>query len=219
MTFNMSYALHILPQLIGGAGVSLILTIAGMGVALLLALPLALVRLSTVRPLAALADFIFYFVRGTPLLIQLFFLFYVLPFAGIQFPAFLTGVGALGIYESAYLSEIYRTGILAVPKHQWEAATALNLTPGRTWSRVILPQAIPPMLPAIGSQMIMAFKESAIVSTITVQELLNTALTEANSTFRYTEPLLLAGFIYFVLSYSGSLLVRVLEKRYAVTGR
>ena len=127
---------------------------------------------------------------------QLFFLFYILPGYGLTLDALTTGVLALGLHYSSYTAEVYRSGIQGVPRGQWEAATALNFSPVQTWRRVILPQAIPPVIPALGNYLIGMFKDTPLLATITVLELLGTALTEAGRTFRYLEPITLVGLIF-----------------------
>ena len=99
----------------------------------------------------------------TPLLVQLFFMFFVLPRYGLRLPAFTVGVIALGLHYGAYNSEVYRAGIDAIGKGQWEASIALNFSPLDTWRRIILPQAIPPMYPALGNYFVAMFKESALL--------------------------------------------------------
>src|SRR5690606_25866702 len=103
------------------------------------------------------------FIRNTPLLVQVFFIYYSLPMmTGISLPAFYAGILGLGLHYSTYLSEVYRSGIEAVPRGQWEAATALNYTKLDTWRSVILPQAIPPIIPVLGNYLIVMFKETPI---------------------------------------------------------
>ena len=115
------------------------------------------------------------FVRDTPLLVQLFFLFYVLPEWGLTFSALTTGVCAIGLHYSTYTMQVYRAGIEAVPVGQWEAATALNLPVRRTWTAVILPQAIRRVIPALGNYVIAMLKDTPILMVITVLELMGQA--------------------------------------------
>src|SRR5690606_37212771 len=117
------------------------------------------------------------------------------------------------IHYSTYLSEVYRSGIEAVPKGQWEASTALNFTRTKTWLRIIFPQSIPPTIPVMGNYLIVMFKETPTLSAITVVELLLTAKELGSSSFKYVEPLTLVGIIFLALSYPSALLVRALEKR------
>ena len=151
------------------------------------------------------------------MLVQLFFAFYVLPELGIQLPAEPTGILVIGLHYATYTSEVYRAGIRAVATGQWEASIALSLPTLSVWQRVILPQALRPMIPALGNYLIQLFKEVPLLSTITVYELLNTANLIAGSSFRYLETLTLVGLIFFLLSYPSSLLTRYLEVRLART--
>src|SRR5690606_41182607 len=104
------------------------------------------------------------FLRDTPLLVQLFFLYYVLPVYGIILPAFLTGAIALGLQYSAYTSEVYRGGIEAIARGQWEAARALNLTPWRTYRDIVIPQAVPRIIPTMGNYLVSMLKETPVLS-------------------------------------------------------
>lgn len=213
MDFSVAYALTILPVLLRASIVTLEATIGGMAVALVGGLLIAIARMSSIRPLSLAAQGYVEFIRSTPLLIQLFFLFYVLPEYGVMFSPLLTGVVGLGLHYSSYTAEVYRAGILGVPRGQWEAADALNLSPLRTWARIILPQSIPPVVPVLGNYLISMFKDTALLSTITVRELLGTALGEAANSFRYLEPITLVGIIFLALSYGSALVVNHLQSR------
>ena len=153
------------------------------------------------------------FIRNTPLLVQLFFLFYVLPTWGLTFSALTTGVFAIGLHYSTYTMQVYRAGIEAVPAGQWEAATALNLPMRRTWTVVILPQAVRRVVPALGNYVISMLKDTPILMVITVPEMLSEARLYAQETFRFTEPLTVIGVAFILISYLASLLLRTLERR------
>ncbi|WP_043686777.1 ectoine/hydroxyectoine ABC transporter permease subunit EhuD [Streptomyces xylophagus] len=153
------------------------------------------------------------FVRDTPLLVQLFFLFYVLPEWGLTFSALTTGVFAIGLHYSTYTMQVYRAGIEAVPVGQWEAATALNLPVRRTWTAVILPQAIRRVVPALGNYVIAMLKDTPILMAITVLELLGQARLFSQQHFQFTEPITVIGVAFIVISYPASLLIRALERR------
>lgn len=213
--FNWEFAFEILPRLLGGLVVTVEATFAGFIIAVILGLFLALGRRSEnpwiSQPIGAVVEFI----RSTPLLVQLFFFFFVLPRYGIRMPAFIVGTLALGLHYGTYTSEVYRAGINAVDRGQWEAATALNFSPMRVWTGIILPQAIPPMFPALGNYLIGMFKESAQLLAITVTELMLTARVIGTETFRFLEPITLAGVLYFLVSYPAALVVQRLEARYA----
>ena len=211
--WSWSYVLEILPALLEATLVTVRLALLGFVVALTVGLLVAVARLGRFVWLSRLAWSFTECVRLTPLLVQLFFAFYVLPEIGIQLPAEPTGVLVIGLHYAAYTAEVYRTGILSIPTGQWEASTALNLSARDTWQRVVLPQAVRPMVPALGNYLIQLFKEIPLLSTITVYELLNTGNLLASSSFRYLETLTLVGVIFFLLSYPSSLLIRRLETR------
>ncbi|MET8815266.1 ectoine/hydroxyectoine ABC transporter permease subunit EhuD [Streptomyces sp. NPDC004549] len=153
------------------------------------------------------------FVRNTPLLVQLFFLFYVLPEWGLTFSALTTGVVAIGLHYSTYTMQVYRAGIEAVPAGQWEAATALSLSRRRTWTAVILPQAVRRVVPALGNYVISMLKDTPMLMVITVLEMLGRARLFSQQHFQFTEPLTVIGVAFIVLSYLASLLLRALERR------
>ncbi|MGW3951445.1 ectoine/hydroxyectoine ABC transporter permease subunit EhuD [Streptomyces sp. NPDC004752] len=153
------------------------------------------------------------FVRNTPLLVQLFFLFYVLPEWGLTFSALTTGVFAIGLHYSTYTMQVYRAGIEAVPVGQWEAATALSLSVRRTWTVVILPQAIRRVVPPLGNYVISMLKDTPILMTITVLEMLGRARLFSQQHFQFTEPVTVIGVAFIVISYLASLLLRTLERR------
>jgi polar amino acid transport system permease protein len=153
------------------------------------------------------------FVRNTPLLVQLFFLFYVLPEWNITFSALTTGVVAIGLHYSTYTMQVYRAGIEAVPVGQWEAATALNLPLKRTWTAVILPQAIRRVVPALGNYVISMLKDTPLLMAITVLEMLGEARLFSQQNFQFTEPLTVIGVAFIIISYLASLALRALERR------
>lgn len=215
MTFDLGYSIQILPILLRAAEVTVLATLAGMGCALVGGLALALGRLSPVAPLRALVALYIELFRSTPLLVQLFLVFYVLPAYGVALSPFVAGILGLGLYYSAYIAEVYRAGIEAVPRGQWEVAWSLTLSPGDTWVRIVLPQAIPPIIPALGNNLISMFKDTPLLATISVTELLGAALREAGFTFRYFEPLTLVGLIFLAVSYPSALLLERLEHRFA----
>ncbi|MCD1261090.1 ectoine/hydroxyectoine ABC transporter permease subunit EhuD [Paenibacillus athensensis] len=209
--WDWNYALDILPQLLKALPMTIGATVLGFALACLLGLPLAVIRYAGGPIGSYMVAAWVEFIRSTPLLVQLFVLFYVLPLYGIAVSPFATGVIGLGIHYSTYISEVFRGGIEAVPKGQWEAARALNLGARRTWTGIILPQAVPPMAPVLGNYLITMFKETPMLSAITVVELLQTAKSLGSVSFRYVEAFTLVGCLFFALSYASSLLVRGVE--------
>lgn len=214
--WDWNYFWEILPDVIGdGLWVTIQATVYGSIIAYVLGLGFALLRRSGIRVVSLVAWAIIEFIRSTPLLVQIFLLFFVLPDFGIKFDALTTGVIALGLHYSTYAAEVYRAGIEAVPVGQWEAATALSLPRGRTWRAVILPQAVPRVLPALGNYTISMLKETPLLLTIGVLDIVGAAYRVGSKAYRYVEPLTAAGILFLVLSYSASLLVRWLERRVA----
>jgi polar amino acid transport system permease protein len=218
MIFDPSYAAEILPRLLRASVVTVQATAGGFAISLVLGLAIAVGRGSAFGWLSRLAYLYVLVIRNTPFIIQLFILFFVLPQYGITMSPLLTGIVGLGLHFSAYTAEIYRAGIDSVPKGQWEAAVALNFHPRHTWMRIVLPQAVPPMTPVLGNTLIGMFKDSVVLMTISVVELLGAAAQEASRSFRYTEPLLIVGAIFLVMSLAGSAGVRALEARFAAHG-
>ena len=214
MFWDWAFAFEILPLLARASLVTLQATFLGFIIAAILGLAFAIGRMYGPPwlsvPLAGLIEFI----RSTPLLIQIFFIYFVFPEFGVVLGAMTAGVLALGIHYATYCSEVYRAGINAVPKGQWEAATSLNFSAQRVWAGIILPQAIPPMIPAFGNYLVAMFKETAQLSAITVVELLLSARIAGTENFRFLEPITIAGLLYFAVSYPSSLVVQQLEKRF-----
>jgi polar amino acid transport system permease protein len=217
MTWDSAFAWSILPELLEGLWVTVQITVLGTLIAMVVGLVVAVIRFSRIPVLSQLFGFLVQFVRGTPLLVQAYIAFFVLPAYGLRFGAFVTGVVVIGIHYSAYTAEVYRAGIADVHAGQWEAATALSLPMGRTWTRVILPQAVRSVVPMLGNYFIQMFKDSAVLFAITVYELMGHALAIGSSTYRYLEPLTIAGLLFLLVSYPASHLVRTLERRLALS--
>ena len=215
MEWDWNFVWQIMPTLLEGLKITILATVLGAVVAAVVGLLFAILRLSAPKPIARVVGFIVEFIRGTPLLVQLYFIFYVLPDIGISLPALAAGVIGLGIHYGTYTAEVYRAGIENVPRGQWEAARATNLTMRQTWLHVILPQAIPPMIPALANYLIAMFKETPLLSAITVLELMNQAKSIANSNYRYIEPMTLVGVFFLIMSLISVVFLRWLEERYS----
>lgn len=214
--WDWEFAWEILPDLLRGLAITVQLTALGITIALLLGLVLALLRRSRRRiirwPVAVFIEFI----RSTPLLIQLYFLFYVLPVeTDIVLSGFTTAVIGLAVHYACYTSETYRAGIESVPSGQWEAATSINLSRADTWRHVVLPQAIPTVMPALGNYVVASLKDAPLASTITVLGVLGTAQGIRDDLFRDLEPLTMAGLLFLAVSVPAAAFVRYLERRHA----
>jgi len=197
--------------------ITVLATASGMALALAIGLILAVLRRSHFRFISFPAAVFIEFVRSTPLLVQIYFLFYVAPNFGLSLSPLWTGILALGFHYGAYTSEVYRAGIDSVPKGQWEASVALNLSPLRRFMAIILPQAIPPIIPALANYVIAMFKETPLLSTITVLEMLYVAKDIGSQTFRYLEPLTIVGLLFLIVSLASSFPIRFLERKFRPT--
>lgn len=211
--WDWAYAWEVLPILAEASVVTLQATLMGFVLALLLGLVFAVGRMAGPAWLRLAVAGVVEFVRSTPLLIQIFFLYYVMPEFGLTIDAMPAGVLALGLHYGAYCSEVYRAGLENVPKGQWEASLALNLSPLTTFKDVILPQAIPPIVPALGNYLVALFKETPLLSVIAVLELMQTAKILGSESFQYTEPITLVGLFFLVFSLVSAALIRRVEQR------
>ncbi|MFF2654060.1 ectoine/hydroxyectoine ABC transporter permease subunit EhuD [Streptomyces sp. NPDC058045] len=213
MKWDWSAVADFMPDFWKGVLVTLQALVLGALIAFALGLVWALAQRSkfaAVRwPVTAITEFI----RNTPLLVQLFFLFYVLPEWHVTLSPLATGVVGLGLHYSTYTAEVYRAGIDGVPVGQWEAATALSLPKTRTWTAVILPQAIRRVVPALGNYVISMLKDSPLIATIGVLEMLGQARQFGSRTFQLTEPYTVIGIAFIVIAYIASLSLRSLERR------
>jgi polar amino acid transport system permease protein len=214
MEWDWNFVWQIMPTLLEGVKITILATLLGSVLAAAIGLAIALARRSPNRVLSRSVGFAAEFIRGTPLLVQLYFIFYVLPDFGILLPPMVAGTIGLGLHYGTYAAEVYRAGIDNVPSGQWEAAKACNLNARQTWTHVIIPQAIPPMIPALANYFIAMFKETPLLSAITVLELMNQAKSVANTYYRYVEPMTLVGAFFLVISLFSVILLRWLERRY-----
>lgn len=214
MEWSWDVAFSVMPKMLEGLIVTVQATLVGALLAYALGLLLALLKMSKNRPIALASYWSSEFIRRTPLLVQLYFLFYVLPDFGIFLSPFVAGVIGLGLHFSTYTSEVYRAGIENVPKGQWEASQALNYNAYQTMRHVILPQAIPPMIPPLANYLITMFKETPLLSAITVVELFNAANIYSNSHYKYLEPMTLVGVFFLIVSVPAAYAAMKLEERF-----
>lgn len=207
------FAASILPILLRGMLVTLQASVVGFFIASVLGLLLAALKGAPTRWISWPATLLTEFFRDTPLLVQLFFLYYVLPEYGLVLPAFLTGALALGVQYSAYLSEVYRAGLQAVGRGQHDAARALDLAPLRIFHAVVLPQAIPRIIPAMGAYLISIMKDVPVLSVVSILEMLSVARIIGDRTFDYFTPLTMVGALYLILTLVASALVNQLDRK------
>jgi polar amino acid transport system permease protein len=213
--WDWAYAQSVLPSLLEGLKITVFATVIGSAIAVIFGFVLAMARLARIPILSLLIWFLVEFLRGTPFLVQLYFVFYVLPNYGILFSPLTTGIVALGIYGSARAAELYRAALETVPLGQWEACLTLGLPLRRVWSGIIFPQMWPIAVPMLGNLIIAMFKDTAILSTITVLELVARAKDAGFQSFRYLEPLTIAGILFWAVSYPAARGLRLLEARHA----
>ncbi|RLQ85026.1 ectoine/hydroxyectoine ABC transporter permease subunit EhuD [Planomicrobium sp. Y74] len=214
--FNWSYAAEVFPTIFRAMFVTLGITLAAFAAALVFGLVLTLLRRVKFKPVAYLVHGFIEFVRGTPVLVQLFFVYFawpMVPVIGFKMTAVTAGIVTLGVHYSTYLSEIYRSGIESVDQGQWEASRALNFSKTKTWTKIVLPQAIPPIIPMLGNYLIVLFKETPLLMAISVNEMLMTAKNLGSQVFSFVEVYTIVGLLFLLLSYPSSLLVGYLEKR------
>lgn len=219
MDWSWSFALQILPQLTEGVKLTILISLIGSALAMVLGLAIAVAKMWAGGVVAAALSYVVAFIRGTPLLVQLYFVFYILPDAGLLLSPLAAGIITLAIHYASYTSEIFRAGIESVERGQWEAARALNFTKYQTWRNVVIPQAIPPMAPALGNYVVAMFKETPLLSTITVVELMNQARTVANIHYRYLEPMTMVGLFFLTVSIPSAFALQFLEQRYGLGRR
>jgi polar amino acid transport system permease protein len=200
-----------LPVVLRGFRLTLLATVLGSLVAAVLGLALAIAGRAPTRWVRVPVRAAVAFVRSTPVMIQLFAAWVLLPRLSVT----VIGVGVLGVHYAAYTSEVYRAGIDAVPRGQWEACTALSLPRHRVWRAVVLPQALRNVLPALGNYAISMFKETPFLSVIGVAEMVHQANEFGSEHFAYLETLTLTAAIFLVASYPTSVGLRTLEERLA----
>lgn len=224
---NFSWLPKYAVMLAQGAGITLILAFFTVVFGTLLGTLIALGKLSTHRiwgkPLRFLASAYVEFIRGTPLLVQILILFYGFPMLGIQmpeaewlskdFPRLFAGVLALSINSAAYVAEIIRSGIQAVDAGQMEAARSLGMRHSLAMIKIVLPQAVRNILPALGNEFVVVVKESSMVSLIGVMEIMRVSDIIRGMTFLQFEPLIVIAVMYFIITFSLSKLIAIFERR------
>lgn len=202
---------EIAPRLIQATGYTLVAAGAGYAIALVLGLVFAMAQRTPSKTLTFVVREFVEFIRSTPLVLQIFFIFFVGPQFGIRLSPWTSGMIAIGLHYSCYLSEVYRGGIESVAKGQWEAATALNMTTAQKYRRVIIPQAIPPALSGMGNYLVGIFKDTPMLSVIGVTELIHTANSIGAENYRFLEPYTMVGIIFLAISLPAAGLIRLAE--------
>ena len=212
--WDMGYAMDVFPDiLLAFVQYTLLVTVVGSAIAAVLGLVFAVVRRARVPGITGLLTAFIEFVRSTPIPVQLVFIFYVLPEFGPKLSVLTAGILTLGIHYACYYAEVYRAGIDGVARGQWEACTALSFSPRWSWQLVVLPQAIRSVLPALGNYVISMWKEVPFLVLLGAPVMVETARSLGSTSYRYTEPITIAGLIFLAASYPSAVAMRKLEKR------
>lgn len=211
--WDWAYAREVLPDLLEGLQLTVKITLLASLLALTLGFGLALARHLKVPVLATFANGFMQFFRNTPLLVQLYMFFYALPQFGIRISAVTSGILILGMHTGSYMAEVYRAGIESVHQEQWDASTALNLPTRKIWTRVVIPQALPPIVPVLGNYINEMFKLTAYVATIGAVEMFGQGLRVAELSYSYFVPLTMVGLLYLSVSITVTVLLRRIEAR------
>ena len=210
---------HYFPFLMKATLLTLKISLISLLFGFLFGLVAALLKLSPNGLLRLIGGFYVWIIRSTPLLVQLFLIYFGLPQLGIDLGPFMSGVLALALNTGAYNAETIRGGIISVPSGQLEAARSLGMGPALAMRRIVLPQAIRVAIPALGNNFVILIKDTSLVSTITLVELTLTAQRLIGSTYKPFEMYLMAAFLYAILTTTTSVLLGKLETRIAVERR
>jgi polar amino acid transport system permease protein len=205
------FAIEILPQMLLATLNTILAAGIGYAIAIIVGLLFLLGQRTPIKIVNMINREIVEFIRSTPLLIQLFFVYFVLPQFGITLSAWVCGMITIGLHFGTYLSEVYRGALEGVPKTQWEACRALNFTNFYTYRRIVLPQAFPIAIPGMGNYLVGIFKDTPLLSTIGVAELFHAATAVGGYHYRYLEPYTIVGIIFLILSVPAAMGIRKLE--------
>jgi len=205
------FAIEILPQMLMATLNTIMAAGIGYAIAAVVGLLFLLGQRTQFKIVNIINREIVEFIRSTPLLIQLFFVYFVLPQFGITLSAWVCGMITIGLHFGTYLSEVYRGALEGVPKTQWEACRALNFTTFYTYRRIVLPQAFPIAIPGMGNYLVGIFKDTPLLSTIGVAELFHAATAVGGYHYRYLEPYTIVGIIFLILSVPAAMGIRKLE--------
>lgn len=216
MTFSFQAIIDALPMLLQGSLITLKIVVISLPIAFVIGLITGLMSVSSNKIVRTAAILYVDIIRGTPLLVQVFFEYFGLPaFLGIRIPAETAGIIAISLNAGAYISEIFRGGIISINKGQMEAARSLGLSKWLTMRLVILPQAIRRMVPAFVNQFIVSIKDTSLLSVIGINELTQRGEIIISTNYRAFEIWSVVGVFYFIIIYALSRLSRALERRYA----
>lgn len=216
---DFSLVADFIPFMLKAAVVTLQLSVVSILIGLVLGLIIALMKISNFKALSLIADFYLWIIRGTPMLVQLFIVYFGLPQIGIELSPFISSVIALGINSAAYIAEIYRGGILSIPKGQVEAAESLGMRYPTIMKKIILPQAIRVSVPSLGNQAIMMLKDSSLASLVTVSELMMVSQRYASTNFAFIEFYFAAAGFYLIMTTLFTFILNKVEVRMSISDR
>jgi polar amino acid transport system permease protein len=211
---NVGVIAKALPYLLHAAWTTVYVSVLGIVLGQVLGALVCVARLSGSRLADRLGGLYVSFFRGVPLLIQLLFIYYFLPLVGINVPAMVAAVVALGLASGAYVSEIYRGALTSIPRGQIESALALGFGEAAIWRQILLPQALRLSVPALVSELILLLKASSLISVVGVAELTRVSQTIAASTYRPLEMYVTAGVLYLIINGALAALGATIERRF-----
>lgn len=211
LDWRWDFTFEIMPRMLWATLNTLMAAGIGYAIAIVLGLVLALAQRTPYRPLTLVVREAVEFIRSTPLVLQIFFVFYVGPQYGVTLSPWVAGMIAIGLHYAAYLSEVYRGGIESVPNGQWEACTALNMSTAQTYFRIIIPQALPLSVAGMGNYLVGIFKDTPMLSVIGVAELMHAANAIGGQHYRYLEPYTIVGVVFLMISLPSAGVIRAFE--------
>jgi len=216
---NFSLVGEFIPFLVKAAVVTIQLSLVSIIIGMVFGLLIALMRISKIKILSYVAQFYIWIIRGTPMLVQLFLVYFGLPQIGIELTPFISSVIALGLNAAAYIAEIYRGGIMSVPIGQMEAAESLGMRYPVIMKKIILPQALRVSVPSLGNQAVMMLKDSSLASLVTVSELMMVSQRFAATNYAFIEFYIVAAGFYLVMTTIFTFILNKIELRMSISER
>jgi polar amino acid transport system permease protein len=217
MAFDLTFAAGILPLLLDGAITTLEISVLSFINAFIIGVVITGARLVAAKPLNTTIGAFTDFIRMTPVLVQVFFLYFWLPEIGVSLTPYATGVVALSIHFGCYLAEVFRSGLESVDRRQWDAVRSLSIPTYPAYRFVILPSAVRPIVPVLGNYFILMFKETPVLASISVSEMLFVSSEIGAEQFRYAEPVTICGILFLIMSACAGWIVRRLERSLAAS--
>jgi polar amino acid transport system permease protein len=211
MEWRWEFTWEIMPKMLVATGNTLIAAGLGYAIAIVVGLMLALAQRTPNKQVTLVVREFVEFIRSTPLVLQIFFVYYVGPQFGINLSPWVAGMIAIGLHYSAYLSEVYRGGIESVPVGQWEACRSISMSTRDTYFRIIIPQALPPSVAGMGNYLVGIFKDTPMLSVIGVAELMHAANAIGGQHYRYLEPYTIVGVVFLLISLPSAGVIRIFE--------